>query len=405
MFLRSAAERRSRQSAAFPPAGDVDPVPSVSWKPRARIVALVLAAWAVVGILQANVIYVIRIASHTPSSPLIEFVSWSLAGVAVWALFTPLVVWLARVFPITGAHPVRNGAIHVVLSLVNHVAISLVLLPIRESAYPRNPLYAKLTEGTLWDISLYIAVVALAHAWWLQQDSRMRKEEALRLEAQLARSRFEALTLQLQPHFLFNSLNAISELVYRDPKLADYALTKLAELLRRALASSGQIEGTLEEEMRFLDAYAEIERLRSGGVLRLEWDVPAETRRLAVPVLLLQPLVENAFRHGIRDGGGDRVDVSARIEDGTLRITIQDNGRGFGVVPAHEGLGLRNTRERLESLYGSRGAIELMGGHGQGVRVEIALPARSLVDRSLQSAPARAVTAPEYDLPAGEAVG
>jgi hypothetical protein len=400
MFLRSAAERRSRQSAALPPAGDVYPDSPVTWKPHVRAVALVLAAWAVVGILQANVIYIIRVASHTPSSPLIYFLPWSLEGVAVWALFTPLVVWFARVFPITGPHPVRNGTIHVVLSLATHIAISLVLLPIRESAYPHNPLYAKLTEGTLWDISLYIAVVALAHASWLQQDSRMRKEEALRLEAQLARSRFEALTLQLQPHFLFNSLNAISELVYRDPKLADYALTKLAELLRRALASSGQIEGTLEEEMRFLDAYAEIERLRSGGLLRLEWDIPAEARRLAVPVLLLQPLVENAFRHGIRDGGGDRVQVSARIEDGMLRIGIEDNGRGIRGVPAREGLGLRNTRERLESLYGTRSGLELGRGMSQGVRVEITLPARSLVEPSAAGAAAQEVTSPGYTLPA-----
>src|SRR5262249_16807346 len=159
-------------------------------------------------------------------------------GMGLWALLTPLVVHFARRFPISGPHPVRNGLIHVALGLGVHVVMMLVLIPLRESVYPKASFFGKILEGTLWDLVLYIAVVAVATATWLHEDSRLRKEEALRLEAKLARSRFEALTLQLQPHFLFNSLNAISELVYRDPKLADYALTKLAELLRRALASS-----------------------------------------------------------------------------------------------------------------------------------------------------------------------
>jgi len=243
-----------------------------------------------------------------------------------------------------------------------------------------SPLLAKLISGTLWDLIFYTMIVAVAHAIWLRQDARRRKEESLWLRGELAQSRFEALTLQLQPHFLFNSLNAISELVYRDPKLADRALTRLAELLRMALASSGQIEGTLEEEQRFLEAYADIERLRSGGGLALAWEIPDEARKLAVPVLILQPLVENAFRHGLRGGGGSRIEVTAKVTDGMLSIRIADDGRGPGPAPISEGLGLRNTRQRLESLYGSEGRLELAAGGSRGMRVEITLPAHVLED-------------------------
>jgi len=378
MFLRSSMER----STAFdPPARDS----GRNWKSWLRFSGLIAFAWFMVGLLQANVIYVLRVAAGVHPSPLIYHLPWALLGSAAWALATPLIVYFARRFPIMGPHTTRNVLIHAGLGLTTHVVMTYLLLFVREAAYPKNPLYAKLIEGVLWDLALYATVVALAHASWLSRDSRLRREQALRLEAKLARSRFEALTLQLQPHFLFNSLNAISELVYRDPKLADHAITRLAELLRMALANSGQIEGTLEEEMRFLDAYAEIERLRSGGGLQLEWDIPEEARQIAVPVLILQPLVENAFRHGLRAGGGSRVDVSARVEDGTLRIAVTDDGRGLGGDAVHEGLGLRNTRERLESLYGSQGRLELSEGVARGVRVEIALPARSLREGARES--------------------
>jgi two-component system, LytTR family, sensor kinase len=376
MFLRSSMERGT---AFNPPAPEVG---TGNWKHWLRFSGLFALAWLAMGFLQANVIYILRVAAGVHTSPMIYHLPWALLGSAAWALATPLIVYFARRFPITGAHPVRNGLIHLGLALVTHVVLTYLLLFVREATYPKNPLYAKLIEGVLWDLTMYAIVVALAHASWLSRDSRLRREQALRLEAKLARSRFEALTLQLQPHFLFNSLNAISELVYRDPKLADHAITRLAELLRMALANSGQIEGTLEEEMRFLDAYAEIERLRSGGGLQLEWDIPEEARQIAVPVLILQPLVENAFRHGLRAGGGSRVDVAARLEGGTLHVAVTDDGRGLGGDVVREGLGLRNTRERLESLYGSLGRIELSEGAGRGVRVEIALPARSLREGS-----------------------
>lgn len=406
MFLRSAADRRF-PGAVGSQTGDVflSPMGPKSWKSRLGVTALVLLAWAVVGFLQANVIHFLKLSSGYPSTSFVQHLPWSLIGTGAWALFTPLVVRLARWFPITGPHPLRNWGLHFVFGLCVHFAMMVILLQLRESGFPKASYAGRLLEGTIWDLMVYLAVVAVATTTWLQQDSRLRREQALRLEAQLARSRFEALTLQLQPHFLFNSLNAISELVYRDPKLADYALTKLAELLRRALASSGQLEGTLEEEVRFLETYAEIERLRSGGTLRLEWDIPEETRRLAVPVLILQPLIENAFRHGIRDGGADRVDVSARVHDGTLSIVIQDNGRGFGTAPVREGLGLRNTRERLESLYGNQGNLELLGGRGAGVRVELSLPARPLAQANPSAAPGLVPAAADFAWPAEEAAG
>lgn len=377
-MLRSPIGRRALET--IPRQDDVFLAPEWprSWKGRFRIAGLIIAGWAILGFLQTNVVYFLRIASGEHTSPMIYHLPWAMLGVGGWALLTPIIVHLARKFPIIGPRAGRNAFLQLGFALATHFTLTYVLLFVREAMYPHNPLYAKLIEGILWNLGLYITVVVVAHASWLQQESRLRREQSLRLAAQLAQSRFEALTLQLQPHFLFNSLNAISELVYRDPKLADYALTKLAELLRRALASSGQVEGTLEEEVRFLDAYAEIERLRSSGDLRLEWDIPEAAQHLAVPVLILQPLVENSFRHGIRGGGGSRVDVTAWVQGGTLRITIADDGRGLGEGPIREGLGLRNTRERLESLYGTEGQLTLSPRPSGGVLVEIVLPARSL---------------------------
>jgi LytS/YehU family sensor histidine kinase len=200
------------------------------------------------------------------------------------------------------------------------------------------------------------------------------------LEAELARSQLDALRSQLRPHFLFNTLNAISTLTVEDPEKARRMLLRLGSLLRRSLDEE-QHEVSLEQELGFLLEYLEIQRVRFGDRLVVQVEIDPAASPARVPVLFLQPLVENAIEHGGSDRpGGTSIVVRASRHDGTLRLTVEDDGAGPGTVPSPvEGIGLRNTRERLRKLYGDRASLALrparpdQPGAG-GARVEITIP-------------------------------
>lgn len=359
----------------FAPSAALTAPPRAAWLERLRAAVLIVGLWTLFAVLRANVLYFLLPLTGGTAYRWSTMFRWSLPEALVWSVMTPGILALARRRPVFGPGWRLNLGIHTLAALGIHVVAALSYIPLRPAREPM-PLTARLLDGTLFDFVLYAIVAAVANAMSFQEAAQRQLREALRLRSQLAESRLQALTLQLQPHFLFNALHAISELVYQDPKLADRAINRLSELLRMALASSGQIEGTLEEELRFLDAYAEIERLRLGERFRLNVDVPAETLRMTVPVLLLQPLVENAFRHGLRRGGTS-VEVSARHHDGELILTVRDDGPGPGASPS-EGIGLRNTRARLESLYGAGQRLELRARPGGGAEVELSLPVRTL---------------------------
>lgn len=347
------------------------------WPGRLRAAALIVGLWVLVGLLRVNVMYFYLPLTGQPAYSWWLLLQYNLPEFLLWALLTPAIVELARRRPVFGPGWRANLGLHFLAALAAHAIVVTALGFIRHPPRPL-PYSARMLDGTLFDIVLYSIVAAVANAMYFQASAQRQSTEALRLRSQLAESRLQALTLQLQPHFLFNALHGISELVYRDPRSADRALARLAELLRMALASSGQLEGTLDEEMRFLEAYAEIERMRAGGKLRLDVDVPAEARRLAVPVLILQPLVENAFRHGLRGGGGESVSVRARCVDGVLRIVVSNDGRDLVAGAPIEGVGLRNTRMRLETLYGERQGLTLRSRSGGGAEVELWLPQRRI---------------------------
>jgi hypothetical protein len=347
------------------------------WLPRLRPTLLVVGLWTLVALLRINVMHFYPALMGQKAYAWWPLLRFSLPEFLLWALLTPPILELARRRPVFGPGWGVNLGIHFVGALVTHAILVTVL-----GLIPRSPAHlpysARLLDNLVFDVVLYSIVAAVGNALTFQASAQRQTTEALRLRSQLAESRLQALTLQLQPHFLFNSLHGISELVYRDPRSADRALARLAELLRMALASSGQLEGTLEEEVRFLEAYSEIERMRVGGRLRLEVDIPAELRRLAVPVLILQPLVENAFRHGLRGGHGETVTVTARAEDGALRIQVANDGRDLAPGPIVEGLGLSNTRMRIETLYGARQSLTLRPRPGGGAEVELCLPVRHI---------------------------
>jgi signal transduction histidine kinase len=222
------------------------------------------------------------------------------------------------------------------------------------------------------------ASVGAATAYALLGRLRAREAQALQLEARLAEARLQALASQLQPHFLFNTLNAVATLVHRDPEAADATLTRLADLLRATLRQPATHEIPLREELGLLDRYVEIMRVRYGARLTIRVDADESAGDVLVPPFVLQPLVENALEHGVaRRAGPGSVVVTARVDAGRLRLEVVDDGPGPSLGDGGEsGIGLPNTRRRLATLYGDAQRLVLEAVPGGGARALVELPAR-----------------------------
>jgi two-component system, LytTR family, sensor kinase len=221
----------------------------------------------------------------------------------------------------------------------------------------------------------YWMILVLVHAFIYAQRYRLREIEALR-EARLhTEAQLHALKMELQPHFLFNTLNSVSALMLRDVKAANRMLVMLSDMLHDALANVRHQEVSLGEEVETLRQYVQIEQMRFEDRLRFEWNLDPDTLSARVPHLILQPLVENAIRHGIgsRTDSG-RIEVTARRVDDRLELSVRDDGYGFHGVQPTPGLGLTNTRERLIQLYGDAHRFELTDAPGGGALVTIRLP-------------------------------
>jgi len=224
------------------------------------------------------------------------------------------------------------------------------------------------------NLPVYAGVVLAWHAGTFYREARDRQMRAVELEALLQHAQLETLRSQLNPHFLFNALHSMAELVHTDPKLAEQLIVRLGELLRQVLQSSTRQEVTLAEELEFIRGYVEIEQMRLGERLRVSWDIDAGALGARVPSLILQPLVENAVQHGIAAAtGAGTLIISARRDAQFLQLEIRDNGPGLtqNSVDRRQGIGLANTRARLQRLYGDRQGFELQAGEGLTVRLHI----------------------------------
>jgi signal transduction histidine kinase len=293
----------------------------------------------------------------------------------LWALLTPLVVGLARRYPFDRRRPWRHAAIHVAAGSAIAVAKTAT----------ERAIFAWLTGfWTYWLLTtvalqffVYAAIVAAAHGLEYYRRSREREQ----LEARLAEAQLQLLSAQLQPHFLFNTLNTIAELVHHDADKADLMITSLSDLLRRALDVGARQEISLGGELDLLSRYVDIQRVRFGDRLQVSYHVTEAAREAAVPVLLLQPLVENAIHHGLSGNAtAGRIDVDARTVDARLRLTVRDNGRGLRDEKPSRGerVGLGNTRARLEALYGDQHRLHLANGRDGGAELTIEIPVRSI---------------------------
>lgn len=296
----------------------------------------------------------------------------------------PLLWWLAHRFPVTQQRPWRAIGLQLAAVLGLILAVSVVQYLAAYRGSPMAPSYSNYLPVALQSsVVPLLGLAALLNALETRRRAVHGVIEAQRLRAELAESRLEAVTSQLQPHFLFNTLQSISTLIHKDPAAADAMLAKLSDLLRDVLRRSRNVLVSLNDELRMTGTYLELAQLRYGDRLRVTTDVDDSVRGAAVPMLLLQPLVENALKHGVgaRAAGGS-VSLSAKRDDGRIRIVVSDDGEGLNTDrAAREGTGLANTRERLRHAFGEDQSLELVPRPGGGVDVTIRIP--------LQTAPGR----------------
>ena len=291
---------------------------------------------------------------------------------------------LARRFPLKRDGFVRAMSVHftaaVVLSLCWALASLLISLPlVRRPAQTsllrdyENFLLTNLPAS----VFLYFAILACIYAFSYYREAREREAQQSRLAVQLAEARLGALRMQLNPHFLFNSLNAITVLVRdQDTPTASRMLELLSGILRQVLHSDKRKEITLNEELQFIEKYLAIEQVRFSDRLQVHWSIASEVRDTLVPEFILQPLVENAIRHGVsKRSNAGVIEIKGWESNGELVLIVQDDGPGV-VSSAGRGIGLLNTRARLETLFGTAGKLELANAEGGGAIAILRLPSR-----------------------------
>ena len=345
--------------------------------------ALVFAAWTVFGLLLANQGYMQSQLRGQPV-PWVRVLRPGLLDGYLWAFATLAIFWLARRFPLERGRVLRHVAVHLVAAVVLSLARAGFMVELSRHV---DWLGVRSFSRQFWGSSslnflFYALLLGIAHAVLYHARYRERERAAERLAAGLTEARLQALKMQLQPHFLFNTLNAISALVPTEAKPAKRMLARLGDLLRVTLEHEETQEVTLREELAFLQPYLEIEQARLGGRLMVVMAIAPETLDARVPHLVLQPLVENAIRHGIApriEPGRVEISATSGPEDRFLRLEVRDDGRGVDrdhEVRTRRGVGLTNIRSRLEQLYDGKHRFELENRAEGGVLVRITLPFR-----------------------------
>ena len=339
--------------------------------------------WTVLGLLSAvqTSIYFMRDGRPVPWTPVL------IDRLADWytcAVFTPLFFWVVRAIPWERARWWRSVSVQTLVALAcvpvkyfMYAAIVGWLIPDYRTAVVGNLIVGNIVT----EFMAFAAMFAVIHAVEFNRRAMEDTARAARLETRLAEARLETLTAQLQPHFLFNTLHAISTLMHRDVEAADTMLARLGDLLRRTLDGRNRPEVPLAEELRLLEAYLDIARVRFEDRLTVDVRIASETNGALVPRFVLQPLVENALQHGIgsRQGCG-RVTIQAKRDGERLHLSVSDDGPG-GALQGNgfprEGIGLTNTRERLRERYGADHSLHLTKSGDGGLLVAVDIPFRT----------------------------
>lgn len=306
----------------------------------------------------------------------------------LWIFFFPMIIWLSLRYPL--------GRPKLFLQAGLHLVACIFVVIISQAAYrtflpsflpPPPPSAAQIPPRPIGsagirlvpDLLLYLVTMSGCVAFAHSRKSQERERHAIELEASLAQAKLQALRMQINPHFLFNTLNAISTLVHTSPQTADEMITDLSELFRASLESSGDQEIPLSRELELLQRYLAIEQRRFGQRLKVEQRIDPDSLPARVPTLILQPLVENAIRHGIeRQTDFGIIAIQATRDGSQIKLSVSDNGkRTFPadiMTPNRQGIGLANTRERLQELYGGQQSFTVDHGEQAGWTVEIKLP-------------------------------
>jgi len=354
-----------------------------SWR---SLLLLALAASTAIGVAAAGQIaFLTRAEAHPISFArglAIEFPIWW-----YWALTTPVVLAAGRRFPLAGGIPRRVLPVHLALMLglflLHAVVLTLVNLLQPPNGAPPPTFGAVFVESafnrSIFDVLVYVTILGLGYAWDYHGRLQDRAMHTARLEAELAHAELQALKMQMHPHFLFNTLNTAAVLTEENPAAAKEVLGLLADLLRATLDQSGVQEIRLSEELLLLETYLTIERTRFPDRLSVEFQIDATVTDVWVPNLVLQPLVENAVRYAIAPRAlPGRIAVGARRSGDRLVLTVTDDGPGITPGRNGSGLGLSNTRARLERLYGTAGRLELAPGPlGLGTVATVTVPFRA----------------------------
>jgi two-component system LytT family sensor kinase len=343
---------------------------------------LVLGSWVLVVLLFATQWYTYD-STRGSASPYLYYLGWSCF---MWAL-SPLVLWFAGRHPIEARAWKRSIALHAATSIALGILQVLIegsigWLRLRHDLSFQAILAHYSAQHLQFYVLTYWALVVGAQFYRIHNEAHHRELRAAQLEMQLSAARLDALRGQLQPHFLFNTLHAAVSLVHDDPDGAEDILLRLSQLLRASLAEFHTHEVPLRKEMEFLDSYVGIQKRRFGERLRVVFHIDQRVLDFAVPSLVLQPLLENAIRHGIgTHKEDDVVTVNAFQDDGHLMLEVCNRNSTLTDEPERllaRGVGLANTRARLGQLYGEGHTLQLLNLEPRGVCVRLALPLRQV---------------------------
>jgi two-component system, LytTR family, sensor kinase len=352
---------------------------------RMRKPLIIFACWTFVSVFFAAHITVGSAALGGQSTSFTYALSIYMTCAYTWFVFTPFIVRISRRFRLASPNVVSSTAVHVLSSILftlTSFTIFILVTPYTvDPALGDRAFLERMGRLLAFELHLdllrYWAVVAIEHTLTYHREAREREVAASQLRAELAEARLEVLKRQLQPHFLFNTLNSISVLMFENVALANRMLLRLSELLRAGLSSDSPHEVSLERELAFLERYLDIERMRFGERLTVDVHVDPNTLGARVPNLLLQPLVENAIKYGVASVDRPSTVAITAAKSGTeLRLEVRDDGPGMS-RNAKRGVGLSNTEARLRQLYGNDQRFVLTTPNDGGVLVSIAIPFRA----------------------------
>jgi two-component system, LytTR family, sensor kinase len=357
---------------------------------------MIFGVWTLPGLYFAFQVYLQRAFDDQPMTPgqalLRGLIFWLL-----WAVSSPLILWLARTFPIPRREWLDGLLFHLpagfIFSLTHLLCYVLIVYWLSNGLLPSSfsvvlgefqPVF---TSSFAWWSLVYWTILIAVYAFDYYRRYQEGAIKASQLEAQLAQAQLQALRMQLHPHFLFNTLHSISALMREDLESADQMIARLGDFLRMTLQNSGEQVTTLERELGFLRCYLEIEQLRFQDRLRTRFEVDPAAMEAGVPNLFLQPIVENAIRHGVApQKSPGTIAIRAHRHDGRLLVQVEDNGPGLqSDGHRRNGVGMANTRARLQRLYGDDYKYEMKNIAEGGLLVSMEIPLQLIRSKTDES--------------------